>query len=94
MELRSNSLSPGDRISEAYALGRPDPDSHVSWAGNRSPHLAWSGAPQGTKSFAVICVDVDVPTKPDDVNQEGREVPSDLPRADFYHWVLVDLPAQ
>jgi Raf kinase inhibitor-like YbhB/YbcL family protein len=34
-----------------------------------------------------------VPSKPDDVNQEGRTVPADLPRVDFYHWVLVDIPA-
>jgi Raf kinase inhibitor-like YbhB/YbcL family protein len=26
------------------------------------------------------------------VNQEGRQVPADLPRTDFYHWILVDLP--
>jgi len=25
------------------------------------------------------------------VNQEGREVPADLPRVNFTHWVLVDL---
>ncbi len=28
-----------------------------------------------------------------DVNQEGRTVPASLPRIDFFHWVLVDLPA-
>jgi hypothetical protein len=27
------------------------------------------------------------------VNQEGKTVPADLPRVDFFHWVLVDLPA-
>lgn len=32
-------------------------------------------------------------SEPDDVNQEGREVPASLPRVDFFHWVLVDLPA-
>ena len=47
--------------------------------------------PDGTKSLVLLCVDPDVPSKPDDVNQEDREVPADLPRTDFYHWVLVDL---
>ena len=65
----------------------------MAFAPNRNPHLAWSDAPDGTRSFALICHDRDVPTKPDDVNQEGREVPSDLPRTDFFHWVVVDLPA-
>jgi len=65
----------------------------VSLAGNANPQLSWSDAPAGTPSFAVICHDPDVPSKPDDVNQEGREIPADLPRVDFYHWALVDIPA-
>ena len=27
------------------------------------------------------------------MNQPGREVPADMPRVDFFHWVLVDLPS-
>ena len=53
---------------------------------------AWNELPAGTKSLVLICHDFDVPSKPDDVNQPDREIPSDLPRVDFFHWVLVDLP--
>jgi len=92
MQLTSTSFQDGERIPEAYAFGVPDERTHVTFGPNRNPHLRWSGAPEGTRSFAVVCHDRDVPTKPDDVNQEGREVPADLPRADFFHWVLVDVP--
>jgi Raf kinase inhibitor-like YbhB/YbcL family protein len=92
MRLWSDSFKDGEAIPVRYAFGKPHPETHVQLSDNVNPHLAWADVPTGTRSFAVICHDVDVPTKPDDVNQEGRTVPLDLPRTDFYHWVLVDLP--
>lgn len=92
MKLSSNSIVDGGLIGEPFAFGRIDPKSHVTLSSNRNPHLAWIDSPIGTKSFAIICHDPDVPSRGDDVNQEGREVPADLPRVDFYHWILIDLP--
>jgi len=93
MKLTSSSFKNNGKIPPEFAFCAPDPKTHVTLSKNRNPELAWSDVPQGTKSFALICHDYDVPSKPDDVNQEGRTVAATLPRVNFYHWVLVDLPA-
>jgi Raf kinase inhibitor-like YbhB/YbcL family protein len=93
LNIISNNIQDGAAIPAPFAFGRPDPETHIALSDNRSPHVSWSGAPEGTRSFALLCIDPDVPTVGDDVNQEGRVVPADLPRADFVHWVLVDMPA-
>jgi Raf kinase inhibitor-like YbhB/YbcL family protein len=92
MKLWSDNWTNGDRIPPAYAAGKLAADGGVTFSDNVSPHLAWSGLPTGTKSLVLICHDFDVPSKGDDVNQPGREVPANLPRIDFFHWVMVDLP--
>lgn len=92
MKLTSRSWINGDRIPARFAAGRLAEDGSVGFSDNINPHLAWTDLPPGTKSLALICHDFDVPSIGDDVNQPGREVPADLPRIDFFHWVLVDLP--
>ena len=91
MNLTSSNFDDGQAIPGHYALCVPHPQDHATFGSNRNPALAWSGVPSGARSLAVICVDPDAPSRPDDVNQEGRTVPADLPRGDFFHWVLVDL---
>lgn len=93
MFLTSRSFKPYDVLSPALAFGKPDPETRVTFAGNKNPHLAWTDVPEGTRSFALICYDPDVPSRGDDVNQDGRTVPLELPRVDFFHWVVADLPA-
>jgi Raf kinase inhibitor-like YbhB/YbcL family protein len=92
MKLTSRSWINGDRIPARFAAGRLAEDGSVGFSDNLNPHLAWTDLPPGTKSLALVCHDFDVPSIGDDVNQPGREVPADLPRIDFFHWVLVDLP--
>ena len=93
MRVTSTSFADGGAIAPEFAFCAPDAKTHVTLSKNRNPQLSWSGAPAGTKSFAVICHDPDVPSRGDDVNQEGRVVSASLARVDFFHWVLVDLPA-
>ena len=62
--------------SEDVSDGAPLKDDQVAAAGNTSPQLSWSGAPEGTQSYVVTCFDPDAPTP-----------------SGFWHWVLVDLPA-
>ena len=93
MKLTTSSFADGQKIPGDFSFCTPDPAHHVCLGRNMNPHLAWSEVPPGTKSFCVICHDPDVPSRGDDVNQEGRTVPAALPRVDFFHWVLADLPA-
>lgn len=70
MQVRSSGFSAHGRLPARYAVEGE----------NLSPPLAWSGAPEGTQSFAVICHDPDAPlVKPGAYG--------------FVHWVLYNLPA-
>ena len=94
MKFTSSVLRDQQAIPAEYAFGVPDPEQHVTLGANMNPPFEWSELPPGTQSLALIVHDRDVPTRADDVNQEGRMVPADLPRADFYHWILIDLPPE
>lgn len=67
--LRCPSIEPGETIPERYVE-----DSRLS------PPLVWSGAPEGTRSFALALTDPDVPEE------------FNFPRA-FAHWMVYDIPA-
>ena len=56
----SSSFKDGDYLGKDHILSA---NYGFGCAGdNKSPHLTWSGAPAGTKSFAVTCYDPDAPT--------------------------------
>jgi Raf kinase inhibitor-like YbhB/YbcL family protein len=60
MQLTSSSFNDGDYLAMDHVLSA-DYGFGCS-GGNRSPQLAWSGAPEGTRSFALTCFDPDAPT--------------------------------
>ncbi len=94
MQLRSESFATGQPIPARFAFGQLAAGAPMALSDNRSPHLAWKGAPAGTRSFVLTCIDPDVPSRGDDVNQPGRTVPADLPRVEFVHWLMADIPAE
>ena len=60
IKIESLSIAEGSPIPARYAVATPTTDGRAELAGgDRSPHLAWSGEPDGTRSFAVSVVDPD-----------------------------------
>lgn len=57
MTIQSNDIEHG-----AFMDKRHEADVFGGSGDNLSPHLSWSGAPDGTKSFALFCYDPDAPT--------------------------------
>ena len=60
MKLSSDSFKDGDYLKADHILSADY--GFGCGGGNKSPHLQWSEAPAGTKSFAVLCFDPDAPT--------------------------------
>ncbi|KAA8995737.1 YbhB/YbcL family Raf kinase inhibitor-like protein [Affinibrenneria salicis] len=93
MKLTSQNFTDGAPIPGEFAFAVADDKNHLALSNNKNPHLAWDDVPAGTKSFVLLCHDPDAPCSTDDVNQEGRQVAASLPRVNFTHWVLIDIPA-
>lgn len=58
LTVTSQAVADGEALAprQVSAMARPDD------GGDALPDLAWSGAPEGTKSFAITCYDPDAPT--------------------------------
>jgi Raf kinase inhibitor-like YbhB/YbcL family protein len=92
MKIWSDSFRDGGSIPAEFAFAMTDPDTRVRLAGNRNPHLTWSDVPAGAESLALLCIDGDAPQDGRDVNQPDRTLAVEMPRGDFFHWSLIDIP--
>lgn len=84
---------PSDTVipaKNAYCTGAGKDAGHGD---NLSPALSWTNGPKGTKSYALIMMDPDVPTDFSNAGKEGVEIELGQLRQPFYHWVLADIPA-
>ena len=92
MRLSSKTFQNNQTIPARCAFAEQDPDEHIRLSENRNPQLSWSAIPAEAGSLVLICTDPDVPSSMEDFNQEGRTISASLPRVDFIHWVMVDIP--
>jgi Raf kinase inhibitor-like YbhB/YbcL family protein len=92
LHLQVTGIKDGDVMDERFAFCVKDGEGKTKNGSNINPQIRWSKPPAGTKSYALVVVDPDVPVSFDDANQEGKVIPANAPRRNFYHWVLVDIP--
>jgi Raf kinase inhibitor-like YbhB/YbcL family protein len=92
MKLSSDSFRDGGAIPAKCAFAELDAGLGLRHAENRNPQLSWSEVPVGTESLVLLCIDGDAPTDAGLVNRADRSLPASLPRGDFFHWSLVDIP--
>jgi hypothetical protein len=71
MKLTSTAFQNSERMHARFTFSGDD----------RSPPLSWSGAPDGARSFALLCDDPDAPSP-------RRPAPDP-----WVHWVLFNIPA-
>jgi Raf kinase inhibitor-like YbhB/YbcL family protein len=94
LRVHVDSFRNGGMIPSKYVFCVPKAEGHSGPGQDISPRISWSRGPRGTKSYAIILYDTDAPAADrDKMNKEGFTLTSSVPRRDFYHWVLVDIPA-
>lgn len=80
-------------LPDAAGFCRPDPATTIAPGTNRSLGVRWSPGPQGTRAYALVMTDSDVPRDLSSLNRAGTHLAVDAQRMPFTHWVLVDIPA-
>ncbi|AKU14404.1 BbsI [Azoarcus sp. CIB] len=89
----TSSFGDNRRLPDRNAFAVVDAERRFRFGANRSPAFTWNEPPAGTRSFVLLCHDPDVPSRFEQINRDDIVIPESMPRVDFFHWVLVDLPA-
>ena len=93
MKLYSRSFPDGGVIPGRCAFAVKAPVGRLRLSQNLNPELHWHDVPAAARSLVLLCTDADAPSpKPANVNTEGAVLSAKLPRGEFVHWVLVDMP--
>lgn len=83
----------GNPIPVAQALCAPTKDGKSEKVSPAlRPTMRWSGVPKEAATLAIFMMDPDAPADFTDAGREGRTLPEDLKRQDFFHYGLVNLP--
>src|SRR6185437_11462825 len=94
LKVTVDSTKEGKMLPNKYAFCVAAAQGHSKGGPNINPRVSWSKGPKGTQSYAVILFDTDSPKEQrEKMNKEGETLTAAVPRQTFYHWVLVDIPA-
>jgi Raf kinase inhibitor-like YbhB/YbcL family protein len=94
LEVSVDSIKDGKMLPTKYAFCMAAALGHATGGPDISPSISWSKGPAGTKSYVIILHDTDSPAEQrEKMNKEGETLTSAVPRRNFFHWILVDIPA-
>lgn len=85
-------LLPGGHLADNAAFCSPG-HGDANAVRNVSPGISWSAGPEGTRSYALLMSDPDVPQDFSLINKEGTVIAAEASRISVFHWVLADIPA-
>ena len=93
LKVSVGSFKNGAMMPNKFAFCVPAPQGHTTGGPNLNPSISWSKGPRGTKSYAIVLYDTDSPAEQrEKMNKEGETLTAAVPRRNFFHWILVDIP--
>lgn len=86
-------ITAGKAVPKSQALCTPNADGKSDKTEEPlRPTIRWSGVPKEAATIAVFMMDPDVPADFTDAGKDGKTLPEDMERMDFFHYGIVGLP--